>query len=216
MVQNQVWLQRRAQQSLIMVICRWSRSGKWHGLLIGDEIYLRLVLEQARSFGHMEIDLTNTVFNGKVTEVGVVWLSIRLRSARPCATHAALGLLDGALGANKCYMHFLPVGQVFQAPKNRDRKGQTTWNRSAISLMVHTRRRIDLQHREGLFHVCDCISQLSRIEIRVCHQLLGVFRVDNTSEIGAMCHTRRRDKVLTAIGSGIVPQKDNPSWPSWF
>jgi len=27
-------------------ICRWSRSGKWHGLLIGDKIYLRLVLGQ--------------------------------------------------------------------------------------------------------------------------------------------------------------------------
>ena len=165
----------------------------------------------ARSFGHIEIDLTNTVFNDKVTEVGVVWLSIRkvesmLRPVGPqgcMAVRNACGL--GSFGRRSRREQELfallarsarsLVWQVFQAPKNKDLKGQTTWNRSAISLRAHTRRRIDLQHREGRFHVCDCISQLYRIEIRVCViNSLGSFGWTITARLWSdVPHTETRE-----------------------
>jgi len=98
----------------------------------------------------------NTVFNGKVTEVGVVRLSIHKVESMP----RPMGPQGRTVVRNVCGLVSLGrrirreqvlyallarsagsfVWQVFEAPKNKDRKGQTTWSRSAISLMVHTRR----------------------------------------------------------------------------
>ena len=141
-----------------------------------------------------------------------------LRGARQCATHAALGPLDGALGAKKCYMHFLPRVQghlcvaVVSDTEEQGPQG-TNYMEQICSIVDGTYLAC-----KGRFHVCGCISQLYRIEILVCVSSTSWSLSDeqHQRDCGAMCHTLRREKVLTAISSGFVPQKDNPSWPSWF
>ena len=126
----------------------------------------------------------------KFTRSGLCDDPFTLRLARQCATHAALGPLDGASGAKKCYMHFLPrvhghlCVAVVSDTEEQGPQG-TNYMEQICNIVDGTYLAC-----KGRFHVCGCISQLNRIEIRVCHQHLSVFRVNNTSETVERCVTR--------------------------
>ena len=137
-----------------MVLCRWSPSRKWHGPLIGDEIFLRLVLGQLghdNFSGHTKIDSMKTVFNGKVTKVGIVWLSnsqgrVYATTGGPqgCTTvcnACGLGPLGRRIRREEVLYALLAksAGSLVCGSCFRHRRTRTARDK-AVSLMVHTWR----------------------------------------------------------------------------